>query len=1034
MCKMWKTNEMNTSKRVVLFTLFLSVLSGNSAFAVESTLAYFGIDGHLQYGLYANQGESNAVNRLPDFSYCGYKGGGVAIPTVPTVVTIYPGTGDDTALIQAAINTASARTPDGNGFRGAVLLKAGRYQVASTLNITASGVVLRGEGQDTLGTVLEATTHADYDVIVVGSGTATYGAQSGTIRTITTSYVPVGATSFAVASATGYAVGNPVIVQRTPNQFWIDDLVMGGLETPWTTDSYDIEHERIITGINGNTITVNIPLVDVIQTLYGGGRIYKPNTIPRINKCGIENLRIESCYASDTDELHPWDAIVLKYLEDGWVCDVTAQYFAYSCVSASSYARYITIEDCAFIDPKSIIDGGRRYSFNLEETATRIFFQRCFSQDSRHDFVSGSRTRGPNVFVDCYANRSNADTGPHHRWATGILFDNVFSSEQLSVENRLNLGSGHGWSGANIVFWNCQAPVQVCDSPKGAMNFAIGSVAVKTEGGQVPAEPFGWWESLGTPVSPRSLYFQQLIDRLGQTAFENVTIPKQRTQRIWSDLLAWQGNGTLWINPIDTATPKDQLLHVGSDVIFEVVPVEGSTILGYQWYEVVGSDNLPIGGDSPLLIISNAQISDAGRIFFCRITTDSGPYWSSQAQIINIATGMGGELVEDFTGRTEGVTIDNLACNGTLGGIWDTEGDGTGNVKAQTADGSMTLLVGGHSGGLLSRGGGMTDLTNPITNTETGVLFFRFKVNNGAKTVQHYLGLHHYTGSTFLDITTCIGSAVTAGFGVSAAASSSTFSIVTTDNVTTLKSGLARNQWYNAWIVANNATDTFDLYVNTASGPGNAVESPLVSDKIASSRAFGVATASPLTGAMFLAPSLGSALLPLDSMNIDDIYWDGDNGLGMNPTPAVPQNLTAVGGYGYIALDWTDNIESDFSSYVLYRSITSGTGYTRLAAGLTGSSYTDTGLDLRTKYYYVVRAENTGGALSGFSEESSTAPRLPGDLNANGKVDLADFTLLAKDWGKTSGIYTGDISGLSGVKDGNVDIYDLIAFSEDWLQ
>jgi poly(beta-D-mannuronate) lyase len=59
---------------------------------------------------------------------------------------------------------------------------------------------------------------------------------------------------------------------------------------------------------------------------------------------------------------------------------------------------------------------------------------------------------------------------------------------------------------------------------------------------------------------------------------------------------------------------------------------------------------------------------------------------------------------------------------------------------------------------------------------------------------------------------------------------------------------------------------------------------------------------------------------------------------------------------------------------------------------------------------------------------------LPGDLNASGTVDLGDFAVLARDWGKTSGTYTGDISGLSGVKDGNVDLYDLIMLSEDWLQ
>jgi hypothetical protein len=491
------------------------------------------------------------------------------------------------------------------------------------------------------------------------------------------------------------------------------------------------------------------------------------------------------------------------------------------------------------------------------------------------------------------------------------------------------------------------------------------------------------------------------------------------------------------VSPIDTSTPKDQVLTVGSNVIFEVVPVAGPTILSYQWYEVVGSNNLPIGNNSPLLIIPTAQTSDLGRTFFCSIATSTGSFWSSQAKIINTSGGMNGKLVDNFTGRTESATIDNLTCNGILGGTWDTESETTGNIVTKTVDGSMTLLISGNSGGTSARGGGVSDLTNPITNTETGVLFFRFKVDTGTKPIRQYLGMHHYTGSAFLTGTTCQGTAVTAGFGVTSVAAGSTFDIVTTNNVTTLKAGLARNQWYNAWIVANNATDTFDLYVNTATGPGGAVESPSDSNRVTPEGgcAFGIATTSPLTGAMFLAP-IAPGNTPLDSVRIDDIYWDGDKGLTVVPNvaPAAPQNLTAVGGYGYITLDWADNAEPDFSSYVLYRSTTSGTGYTRVTAGLTGSSYTDTGLDLQTRYYYVVRAENTGGTLSGFSGESSALPRLPGDLNTSGKVDLQDFILLAKDWGKTSGTYTGDISGPSGIWDGNVDIYDLITLSEDWLQ
>ena len=998
------------AESIALF-LFILLSGWSAAVGVESSLAYMGTDGRLAYGVYANEGETNAVNRLPDFSLCGYKGGGVALPAVPTAVTVLPGDGDDTQRIQNAINAVSAMALDANGFRGAVLLKAGRYQVTSSLRIQAGGVVLRGEGQDVLGTVLEGVTPSDYDMIILGSGSGSYGVQSGTSRAITTSYVPSGAVSFAVDSASGYSVGEPIIVQRTPNQFWIDDLTMG--QWGWTPSGYNVEYERTITAISGNTITVDAPLVDVIQDKYGGGRIYKSTAISRIRQSGVENLRLESCYASDTDEEHPWDAIRVQYAEDCWVFGVTAQYFAYSCVNVGSYARRITVEDCAYINPKSIITGGRRYSFNLDSTATRILFQRCYAHEGRHDFVLGSKTRGPNVFVDCYADRSNADSGPHHRWSTGALFDNVYSSNSISVENREESGSGHGWSGAQMVFWNCQTANQKCDAPKGAMNFAIGSVATKREGSWDPAAPFGWWEHHGQVVSPRSLYFQQLADARGAAAVEAVTLPAQRQGRIWAALLAWKGNGRFQPSPLRENTPRNQPLQVGSPVIFEVLPAANAAIVDYQWYEITGSVPTRIGDNSPLLILAAAQESDLSRTFFCRVVTDKGPYLSSEVRITTIAEGTNGVLAEHFEGRTSGATIDDLAGNGVLGGIWDTEGDATGNVSTQAVDGSMTLLVSSHSSGTLNRGGGITGLTNVIENTETGVCFFRFKAEAGTKPLRSYLGMHHYTGSGFLTGSTCQGSAVTAGFGVSAEASSSLFDLVTTNHVTTLKAGLTRGQWYNAWIVANNAADTFDLYVNAAIGPGAAVESPSDSDRVtpAGGCAFGIATASPLTGAMFLAPRAPGDT-PLGSIWIDDIYWGGDKGLttGMG-VPAAPQNVTAKQGEGIITLDWDDALEPDFSHYVVYRSTTPGSGFTRLAEGVTDSGYVDAdGLDVQTRYYYFIRTENTAGYLSGFSNEVSAiaqlSPAIPVGLHAasddgavrlfwdtNTQPDFAYFTL-----------------------------------------
>ena len=112
---------------------------------------YPGPDGKLVY-VPDEQG-----NTIHDASHAGYGGGGVAIPTVAVKETIWPVAGDNTAHVQAAIDKVSALPLDANGFRGALLLRAGYYRMALPITIRASGVVLRGEGMGDTGTILIGT-------------------------------------------------------------------------------------------------------------------------------------------------------------------------------------------------------------------------------------------------------------------------------------------------------------------------------------------------------------------------------------------------------------------------------------------------------------------------------------------------------------------------------------------------------------------------------------------------------------------------------------------------------------------------------------------------------------------------------------------------------------------------------------------------------------------------------------------------------------------------------------------------------------
>lgn len=487
-------------------------------------------NGQLVYKKYANQGQTDSVNQIPDFSNAGYRGGGVRIPQLAVADSISPIEGDNRAHIQAAIDRMAALPLDANGHRGALLLKAGVYPVEGSLFIKASGIVLRGEGNGLNGTVLIATQKTQHDLIKVQGTGSGYGEVSGSKVRIASLYVATGSKSFDVAANHTFHVGDKVVVQKTPNDAWIDTLDMR--QYGWTATGYRTTYERTVTAVSGSTITIDIPIMDPIDNVFGGGEVYRSNITGRISECGLEQLRLESYYQNDEDESHCWYGIVFSRVENGWVKQVTGKYFGNGLVSLSTMSRFNTVEDCAMIDPKSITTGGRKYSFNLDGNATSNLYQRCITWGGRHDYVSGSKVPGPNVFLDCSSENTRADIGPHHRWSTGQLYDNIYGG-QIRVQNRGASGSGHGWSGAQTLFWNLfsyQSDILV-SSPFGARNWGIGNIGKKQNGN-------GYWESWGTHVLPRSLYLQQLQERLGVAAVENIVIPEQLVAPLWDSLRA----------------------------------------------------------------------------------------------------------------------------------------------------------------------------------------------------------------------------------------------------------------------------------------------------------------------------------------------------------------------------------------------------------------------------------------------------------------------------------------------------------------
>lgn len=567
-------------KKPVLFIslIFITILIFPQSY---SKLMEIGKDGKLIYHPYTEKGDI-----LPDFSSCGYMGGGVALPYVNVVITINsPSGADDTRMIQSVIDSVSKLEKQQDGFRGTILIKKGIYRISSPIKIVDSGIVLRGEGNVKNGTVFLATSPRKYNVIEIGRN-ARLSIMSDSEQKISDDYVPSGSRKIHVKDAENFfKAGDDIVIHRPSTKEWIHTIGMDSIaprplkgETTydsflrfrkygnntntngtkqWTEGSKDLIFERKIVSVNGDEIMLDIPLVNALQKEFGGATIYKYEFPERINNCGIENIYGMSVYDETVkkrnkhigeylaDEKHANNFIVCNAVENAWVRDVSVEHFD-CCVSTSKTTKFFTGQDLSAINPVSEITGGRRYAYSL--SGQMNLFQRCYSSHHRHEFVLGASVAGPNAFVDGRGDMTFASSEPHQRWAAGCLYDNIVikgPDGSLLAVNRGWYGSGHGWSGAQMVFWNCSAPVIMVMQPPTAQNFAIGSSGRITEQNAknaceatikaingVSRSNFkyegaasvgnGWIELAEKKVSPSSLYYQQLKDRLGTHAIKAV--------------------------------------------------------------------------------------------------------------------------------------------------------------------------------------------------------------------------------------------------------------------------------------------------------------------------------------------------------------------------------------------------------------------------------------------------------------------------------------------------------------------------------
>ena len=461
-----------------------------------------------------------------DFSYAGYGGGGVQPPSIRAVLRVRPTGGDDTALLQAALDRVASSREAADGFRGAVLLTPGRFRVAGQLRMRAGGVVLRGSGSS--ATTVVATGQGRRTLVEVG---ADEPPRTGELARVTDATVPAGARTLTLESTEGLAAGDRVEVRRPSMREWIAALGMNRAEGAfadqrlhWTPGSRDLLWDRVVTDIDhqAKRVTLDAPVTTALESRYGGGTLAAVTADEPARRVGVERLTLESEFdaANPFDEEHAWIGVALDNVEDAWVRDVSAQHFAGSAVRVGGRARRVTVEDCHSESPVAEVGGYRRQGFLVEEQ--QVLVRRCRSAAGTNDFAVGHTAAGPNVFLDCSSEGSLGPSGSFESWASGVLYERVrIDGAALRLTYDMTRSQGGGWTAANSVIWNCDAKELEARGPDGAPNVEKKSpeplyetqlanrlgVPIKDEGGRIKDE--GRAERPFLPPSAFRLYPSQ---------------------------------------------------------------------------------------------------------------------------------------------------------------------------------------------------------------------------------------------------------------------------------------------------------------------------------------------------------------------------------------------------------------------------------------------------------------------------------------------------------------------------------------------
>ena len=655
--------------QLVSFSLLLA-LFGNA----ETSYAHFKTtpgspiqisdDAKLSYKVEANG------DRVPDFSFCGYMASESAIPNVQVKVIVPAINGDATKQIQTAIDYVSSLPMDQHGFRGTILLEKGTFELAGSLTIRTSGVVLRGSGCGEDGTILLGSG-VDRETLIRITGIN--NRKTETPIQLEDKYFPVNSTVLTFKNGHSFQIGDQILVNRPSTKEWLEHIGADQIGiyvdytlTKWEPGDFDQNWYRKVVAVTPESITIDVPLTNSLDPKYGGGNVSRYIWNGQIRNVGIENIRCISSFDSsnDKDENHRWMAITMDNVCDSWVRRIVAEHFVSSAVAVWETARRITVEDCKSLAPVGEIGNYRRYSF--QTMGQQVLFQRCYAEYGYHAFSVGFTTPGPNAFVQCYSYMPSNFSGAIGGWATGILFDKMtVDGGKISLAYRDVDGQGGGWSAANSLCWQCRAAQILLPAPPDAQNWAYASWAQGYGNGH--------HELQHTFVKPESFYYAQLEARTGKKSQEEDKILIYESQETTAPTIEYSKEMS------SRSKTPDVTMNEWINQMIDRYPIHSNLSGAKKISEIVNKITPQVTQKAPAISLKNGWIIQDGKVVtgkrnrtsMWRGTTRPGELAKSSPNLVRFVPGrIGRGLIDDLDTLANDMVSNHVSVMQNFPALW----------------------------------------------------------------------------------------------------------------------------------------------------------------------------------------------------------------------------------------------------------------------------------------------------------------------------------------------------------------------------